>query len=179
MRVRVCLLCKSTVLDWFQPKLIWSILGGRGRARSGCRCIWLRCAAPSLATKYKSAYISATTQPILIKIGVWMHALCASIILKNQDNQGAQRRVTAPKLEMPNLGNRWTNFNQSWRVGGYTMRKSHSKRSGRSRCAASSYCLTLGSLGPRCEVPGIEAVAPSQNAKRLQLKDAAPSSLPS
>ena len=45
-----------------------------------------------------NALFSATAGPILTKVGVWMDTPCESIILKNQDNQGAQRRVIALKL---------------------------------------------------------------------------------
>ena len=37
------------------------------------------------------------------------------------------------------LSNRWTDFDQTWRVDGYTMRK-HFKKSGQSRCTVPSYC---------------------------------------
>ena len=42
----------------------------------------------------------------LTKVGVCMHAECTSIILKNQDNGGAQYQVTAPK------SNCWINSDQ-------------------------------------------------------------------
>jgi len=51
--------------------------------------------------KTGSAHISATAGPISTKIGVWMHIPCASIILKNCDDQGAQRGAEPQKPEVP------------------------------------------------------------------------------
>ena len=42
---------------------------------------------------------SVTTAPISTKLGVWIDALCQSMNLKNKDDQGAQRRVTASRPE--------------------------------------------------------------------------------
>ena len=41
------------------------------------------------------------------------------------------------------LGNCWTEFNQSWRVLGYTMQKSKSKKLRQLRCAAGAELLSL------------------------------------
>ena len=48
--------------------------------------------------KTGSAHISETAEAILTRVGVWVDTPCESIIVKNQDNRGAQRRVIALKL---------------------------------------------------------------------------------
>ena len=89
-----------------------------------------RGAAPSRAAKTGSAHISKTVRLILTRLDMWADTPCRNIILKFQDDRGAQRWVIA---------------------------------------------LSLGSVEPRHEAPGIEVrSAAHQGAKCLTLRSTAP-----
>ena len=61
--------------------------------------------------------------------------------------------------------NCWTDLNQSWRVGGYTMRKYLLKNQNDRAVQRRVIALTLGSVGPRCEVPGSEGRSAKSRSK--------------
>ena len=90
------------LLNRFQPKLV-------------CGCMYhvqvsfqkiatIEACSAELSCKNGSAHISETAILILTKLAVWMATLCGSIILKYQDDQGAQRRVMAFLWEVVGLG---------------------------------------------------------------------------
>ena len=60
------------------------------------------------------------------------------------------------KRKCPYLGNRWTDFNETWRVDGYTSGSIILKNQDDQGAQRRVIALSLGSVGPRCEAPGIE-----------------------
>ena len=111
----------------------------------------------SLAAKTESAHISATTGLISTKVGVWMDTPCARIILKIQDDRGAQRRAEPQKLEVPISRKPMDRF--ITRFGMYvntpcgnTIVKNQDDRGAQPRVIA----LRFGSVGPRRFAPGLE-----------------------
>ena len=120
------------------------MLGGRGKAKSGCRYIRAHTAEPSRNKKNRSAHISATAGSIWTKLGVWKHRgrgqskVGLPIILRHT----LLSLAAIKKWKFPYLVNRWTDLEQTSCVGAW--RQGHSKV--RLPMHSEVYCLKTGSV---------------------------------